>query len=158
MGNKTAHRLCQSGIASGVPGLYPPLTVILSGFFDSIGLYTQPGDQHLRLAHEWLELLGLSAEANTPFHTLSFGQQRLLLIARAMVKHPPLLILDEPLQGLDPLNRHLVKEVVSLLLQQGATQLLFVSHHVEDAPRGLTHRLAFVRTTRVTAMSRVVFE
>ena len=121
-----------------------PLTVILSGFFDSIGLYTQPGDQHLRLAHEWLDLLGLSAEANTPFHALSFGQQRLLLIARALVKHPPLLILDEPLQGLDPLNRHLVKEVVSLLLQQGATQLLFVSHHVEDAPRGLTHRLAFV--------------
>lgn len=121
-----------------------PLAVILSGFFDSIGLYTRPGDQHLRLAHAWLELLGLSAAANTPFHALSFGQQRLLLIARALVKHPPLLILDEPLQGLDPLNRHLVKEMISLLLQQGSTQLLFVSHHADDAPRGLTHRLTFI--------------
>lgn len=121
-----------------------PLAVILSGYFDSIGLYTRPGDQLVALAYRWLELVGLREEANTPFHALSFGQQRLLLIARALVKHPRLLILDEPLQGLDPLNRHLVKSVVSLLLQQSTTQLLFVSHHREDAPEGLTHRLEFV--------------
>ena len=119
------------------------LTVILSGFYDSIGLYSRPGDRQLALANQWLSLLGLGAQGALPFHSLSFGQQRLVLIARALVKHPPLLILDEPLQGLDPLNRHLVREIVVRLIGEG-TQLLFVSHHPEDAPPGLTHRLSFV--------------
>lgn len=119
------------------------LTVILSGFYDSIGLYTQPGDRQLALAGQWLILLGLGNQGTQPFHSLSFGQQRLVLIARALVKHPPLLILDEPLQGLDPLNRHLVRAMVVRLIGEG-TQLLFVSHHAEDAPPGLTHRLSFV--------------
>ncbi|MGY6036504.1 molybdate ABC transporter ATP-binding protein ModF [Aeromonas sp. AE23HZ002T15] len=118
-------------------------TVILSGFYDSIGLYARPGDRQLALANQWLALLGLKEQGGLPFHSLSFGQQRLVLIARALVKHPPLLILDEPLQGLDPLNRHLVRAMVGRLIGEG-TQLLFVSHHVEDAPPGLTHRLSFV--------------
>ena len=117
--------------------------VVLSGFYDSIGLYTHPGDRQLALADQWLALLGLKDQGALPFHALSFGQQRLVLIARALVKHPPLLILDEPLQGLDPLNRHLVREMVVRLIGEG-TQLLFVSHHPEDAPPGLTHRLSFV--------------
>ena len=121
-----------------------PLAVILSGYFDSIGLYQAPGDQRLRLAQEWLTLLGMQALAQAPFHSLSFGQQRLLLIVRALVKHPRLLILDEPLQGLDPLNRQLVRRFIECLLQAGCSQLLFVSHHPQDAPRGLTHRLSFV--------------
>jgi molybdate transport system ATP-binding protein len=75
---------------------------------------------------------------------LSWGQQRLALIVRALVKHPTLLILDEPLQGLDPLNRQLVRRFVDILISEGETQLLFVSHHAEDAPSCITHRLAFV--------------
>ncbi|WP_409422691.1 molybdate ABC transporter ATP-binding protein ModF [Pseudaeromonas sp. ZJS20] len=120
-----------------------PEAVILSGFFDSIGLYQTPGDQELALARRWLALLGLSGQAKQPFHSLSFGQQRLLLIARALVKHPPLLILDEPLQGLDAINRHLVRHWVGRLMAAGSSQLLFVSHHAEDAPAGITHRLSF---------------
>lgn len=122
-------------------------TVILSGFYDSIGLYTRPGDRQLALADQWLALLGLEGRGAQPFHSLSFGQQRLVLIARALVKHPPLLILDEPLQGLDPLNRHLVREMVARFIGAG-TQLLFVSHHPEDAPPGLSHRLSFVPNDR----------
>lgn len=72
------------------------------------------------------------------------GQQRLTLIARALVKHPALLILDEPLQGLDPLNRQLVRRWLDILIGEGETQLLFVSHHAEDAPECITHRLTFV--------------
>ncbi|MGL5285014.1 MAG: ATP-binding cassette domain-containing protein, partial [Aeromonas sp.] len=119
-------------------------TVILSGFYDSIGLYTRPGDRQTDLADEWLALIGLAGQGHQPFHSLSFGQPRLVLIARALVKHPPLLILDEPLQGLDPLNRHLVRSVLSHLIGHGETQVLFVSHHAEDAPLGLTHKLEFV--------------
>ncbi|MCL9667100.1 molybdate ABC transporter ATP-binding protein ModF [Rosenbergiella epipactidis] len=120
-------------------------TVVLSGYFDSIGLYQVPGDRHQALADQWLTLIGISAEhAHLPFHDLSWGQQRLVLIVRALVKHPQLLILDEPLQGLDGLNRQLIKQFVSMLIDQGTTQLLFVSHHAEDAPQCITHRLRFV--------------
>lgn len=121
-----------------------PRSVILSGFFDSIGVYRQPGDRQLALAEQWLALLGLERLANEPFRNLSYGQQRLLLIARAMVKHPPILILDEPLQGLDTFNRHWVKRWIDLLVAEGGTQLLFVSHHQEDAPACISHRLSFI--------------
>ncbi|CDG21989.1 putative molybdenum transport ATP-binding protein ModF [Xenorhabdus poinarii G6] len=119
--------------------------VILSGFFDSIGLYQAVSDRQQQLADEWLSLLGLSESTATgPFHDLSWGQQRLVLIARALVKHPALLILDEPLQGLDPLNRQLVLRFIDIMIAHGDTQLLFVSHHQEDAPQCITHRLRFI--------------
>jgi len=120
-----------------------PEAVILSGFYDSIGLYQPPGDRELALTRQWLARLGLAEQARRPFHSLSFGQQRLLLIARALVKPPRLLILDEPLQGLDAINRHLVRHWVADLMTRGLSQVLFVSHHIEDAPAGITHRLCF---------------
>lgn len=121
------------------------LTVVLSGFFDSIGLYETPTDRQHKLALDWLALLGMNPHsASVPFHSLSWGQQRLVLIARALVKHPTLLILDEPLQGLDPLNRQLVRRFIDILIGEGDTQLLFVSHHAQDAPACITHRLCFV--------------
>ncbi|WP_288477847.1 molybdate ABC transporter ATP-binding protein ModF [uncultured Pantoea sp.] len=120
-------------------------TVILSGFFDSIGLYQAASDRQKALAQQWLTLLGMDDRlGDAPFHSLSWGQQRLVLIARALVKHPTLLILDEPLQGLDPINRQLVRRFVDVLIGEGRTQLLFVSHHAEDAPGCITHRLSFV--------------
>ena len=119
--------------------------VILSGYFDSIGIYQAVSDKQHKLAQAWLDILGFDARtADAPFHSLSWGQQRLALIVRALVKHPTLLILDEPLQGLDPLNRQLVRRFVDVLISEGETQLLFVSHHAEDAPACITHRLEFV--------------
>ncbi|MBS0875910.1 MULTISPECIES: molybdate ABC transporter ATP-binding protein ModF [unclassified Tatumella] len=120
-------------------------TVILSGFFDSVGLYQSVSDRQNQLASEWLALLGMdNTLANAPFHSLSWGQQRLVLIVRALVKHPRILILDEPLQGLDAINRQLIRQFVTILIREGHTQLLFVSHHAEDAPECITHRLSFV--------------
>ncbi len=120
------------------------LAVIISGFFDSIGVYrTVP--EALRInAMQWLARLGLTSVAQQPFRSLSWGQQRLLLIARAMVKHPPVLILDEPLQGLDAANRILVKHFIDQLVNNSATQLLFVSHHTQDAPACITHLFEFI--------------
>jgi len=119
--------------------------VILSGYFDSIGIYQAVSDRQRKLAQQWLDILGFSAQtADAPFQSLSWGQQRLALIVRALVKHPTLLILDEPLQGLDPLNRQLIRRFVDVLISEGETQLLFVSHHANDAPDCITHRLQFV--------------
>ncbi|MFJ2973049.1 molybdate ABC transporter ATP-binding protein ModF [Kluyvera sp. NPDC087067] len=119
--------------------------VILSGYFDSIGIYQAVSDKQRKLVDEWLNILGMDARtADAPFHSLSWGQQRLALIVRALVKHPTLLILDEPLQGLDPLNRQVVRRFIDVLIGEGKTQLLFVSHHAEDAPECITHRLEFV--------------
>ena len=119
--------------------------VILSGYFDSIGIYQAVSDRQHKLVQQWLDILGIDKRtADAPFHSLSWGQQRLALIVRALVKHPTLLILDEPLQGLDPLNRQLIRRFVDVLIGEGETQLLFVSHHAEDAPACITHRLEFV--------------
>ncbi|WP_034943593.1 molybdate ABC transporter ATP-binding protein ModF [Erwinia oleae] len=118
--------------------------VILSGYFDSIGIYQAVSDRQHFLAAQWLHLLGMAQAGDAPFHALSWGQQRLVLIARALVKHPALLILDEPLQGLDPINRQLIRRFIDVLIGEGETQLLFVSHHAEDAPQCITHRLSFV--------------
>lgn len=120
------------------------LNVIISGFHDSIGLYTKPGDEEVAVAKQWIKLIGLEHRANDSFKALSFGQQRLLLIVRALVKNPPLLILDEPLQGLDAYSRALVSSFITYVMEQGHTSVLFVSHHIEDAPIGINHRLSFV--------------
>lgn len=120
------------------------LDVVLSGFFDSIGVYQQTPNALQLKAMEWLERLNLAQSAKKPFKTLSWGQQRLLLITRAMVKHPPILILDEPLQGLDGINRKLVKQFIEQLVRNSQTQLLFVSHQDSDAPNCMTHLFEFI--------------
>lgn len=108
------------------------LHVVLSGFYDSIGLYKAPSTRQVSLANQWLTLLALEHHANTGFQQLSFGDQRLILIARAMVKHPTMLILDEPCNGLDEINRLKVLSLIDLLAREGNTTLLYVNHHQED--------------------------
>ena len=116
-------------------------TVVVSGFFDSVGLYQEANPTQLQIAREWLEVVGMTALATQPFRSLSFGQQRLLLIARALVKQPPLLILDEPCQGLDGINRALVLRVIDRIVATGLTQLLYITHEPEDHLDCLTHHL-----------------
>ncbi len=116
--------------------------VIISGFYDSIGLYTKATDKQKQIADEWLALLSMSDRADTPFNKLSYGDQRLLLIARAMVKHPPLLILDEPCLGLDDMNRQLVLALIEKICAGSETSVLYVNHHPEDQIKGIDNYLA----------------
>jgi molybdate transport system ATP-binding protein len=115
--------------------------VIISGFYDSIGLYTKSTDTQKAIADEWLALLGMSERADEPFNTLSFGDQRLVLIARAMVKHPPLLILDEPCLGLDDMNRQLVLALVERICLDSETTVLYVNHREQDRVPGIDNHL-----------------
>ncbi len=106
--------------------------VIVSGFYDSIGLYQKATDNELQIADAWLQLLGLEARATDSFAALSYGEQRVVLIARAMVKHPPLLLLDEPCLGLDGANRQLVLSLIQRICDEGETTIIYVTHHEED--------------------------
>jgi len=118
------------------------LNVILSGFYDSIGLYQTASDRQQEIARQWLGLLGMSQRAGASFQQLSFGDQRLLLIARAMVKHPPLLILDEPCLGLDDMNRQLVLALIEKVCAETDTTVVYVNHHATDRIEGIDHYLA----------------
>nr|WP_252723122.1 ATP-binding cassette domain-containing protein [Tamlana agarivorans] len=106
--------------------------MILSGFYDSIGLYTFPTERQKFIAHDWLKLIGLFEVKHKDFLSLSVGQQRLVLIARAMVKHPPLLILDEPTNGLDDADAQIFSEFVNKIASESNTAILYVSHRKEE--------------------------
>ncbi|MFY0663171.1 MAG: molybdate ABC transporter ATP-binding protein ModF [Natronospirillum sp.] len=119
------------------------ITAVVSGLTDSIGVYSATGQHEAELAYQWLALLGLEARAKDTFRDLSTGEQRLVLIARALIKQPPLLILDEPTQGLDDMNRFLVLAAVERILANGPTTLLFVSHRADESPALIRRNLCF---------------
>jgi len=108
------------------------LTVVLSGFYDSIGLYTKPENYQIDIARQWLNMVGLLDHQQTLFKELSYGEQRLALIVRALVKSPYLLILDEPTQGLDEINRHRILNFLEVLVAQKHSTLLLVSHRKDE--------------------------
>lgn len=113
-----------------VPG--SALHIVLSGFFDTIGLYDAVEPSQTRHARTWLALVGLAGREDTPFKQLSYGEQRLALIARALVKQPLLLILDEPTQGLDDINRARVRYFLEHLAHQHRTTVLMASHRQDE--------------------------
>ena len=118
------------------------LHTVISGFFDSIGLYQPPTDEQKNIAMQWLQLLGLDNKQSTPFTQFSYGDQRMLLIARAMVKHPTLLILDEPCLGLDEANRLRVLMLIEKICEASESTVIYVNHHREDRIKGIDHYLA----------------
>ena len=117
---------------------------IVSGLFDSIGVYEKVSPLQKALADRWLSYLGLADKADRPLRRLSYGEQRLLLIARGLIKHPPLLILDEPCQGLDDHNRMKVLNLLGEFAAQSESTLLYVTHHQEDRIDGISRHLQFV--------------
>ena len=119
------------------------LKVVLSGFFDTIGYYQIASETQKKTALNWLNFLEINELAEQDYTRLSYGQQRLILIARAMVKSPPLLILDEPCQGLDSTNRNRVLELIDHIGLNSATQILYVTHSATDQLNCLSHELRF---------------
>jgi molybdate transport system ATP-binding protein len=119
----------------------PADDVICSGFFDSVGLYQSCTEEQHRVAREWLALLNMENVSRKRFDHLSHGQQRLILLARAMVKSPLLMILDEPCEGLDYANRRKVLDFIEYIGGQTATDLIYVTHHKDEMPSCITHAL-----------------
>jgi molybdate transport system ATP-binding protein len=105
-----------------------------------VGLYRRANAHQHQAAHAWIARLGLMHLQERRFDLLSYGERRLVLLARAMVKAPELLVLDEPCQGLDPGNRRLVLERIDAIVSQTAAQLLYVTHFADEIPACITHR------------------
>ncbi|WP_297089599.1 ATP-binding cassette domain-containing protein [uncultured Draconibacterium sp.] len=107
------------------------MQMVISGFHDSIGLYQRPSEGELTAARRWLDLIHLSDYANRPFIELTQVQRRMVLIARAMIKHPPLLILDEPSTGLDDQSAALLSALINKIASESQSAILYVSHRLE---------------------------
>jgi len=105
--------------------------MVISGFFDSVGLYIHPSDGQVQIAREWLKLIRMYKDKQQPFRMFPEGKQRMILIARAMVKHPPLLILDEPTAGLDDEMAALFTALINKIAAESNTTILYVSHKQE---------------------------
>ena len=116
------------------------LDLVASGRHASIGLNDAVDAQDLRTAKLWLGYFHLGAVAQRRPRELSYGQMRRALFARAMAAAPRLLLLDEPMTGLDTQQRHLMRELLSGLMARGITLVVAV-HHAEDLPAGITHAL-----------------
>ena len=119
----------------------PAIQIVASGLKDTIGLYVRPNDEEKEQCRKWLSAFGIGHLADRKFLEMSSGEQRLVLLARAFVKEPDLLILDEPLHGLDDENRRMVKDMVDRYCQDPTVTLIYVTHYQEELPRCIDHSI-----------------
>jgi molybdate transport system ATP-binding protein len=116
-------------------------TVIASGLFDTIGLFRTLDTEQEAAVERWIRLLSLQAFRNRRLAQLSTGQQRMVLLARALIKNPPMLILDEPCQGLDDQQTSDLRDIVTSLCETFGTTLIYVSHYQQELPACIDHWL-----------------
>ncbi|NIQ03386.1 MAG: ATP-binding cassette domain-containing protein [Nitrospinaceae bacterium] len=114
--------------------------VVASGFFSSVGLYESVSADQKKTALEWMDFLGIATLADKGFHRLSYGEARRVLLARALVHRPRLLVLDEPCAGLDLPTREIFLKTLEKLSSTD-TQLIYVTHHVDEIGPALSHVL-----------------
>ncbi len=125
----------------------PAVDVVASGLQDSVGLYVHPRPEQRAACEWWMDIFGIAGLKDRTFLKLSSGEQRLCLLARAFVKDPELLVLDEPLHGLDDRNRQLTREIISAFCRRKDKTMVMVTHYPEELPDIITHNL-FLRKGR----------
>ena len=123
----------------------PAVRIVASGLKDSVGLYVKPTEEEYGICRFWMNIFGLKGLEERTFLKLSSGEQRLVLLARAFVKDPELLILDEPLHGLDNRNRRLVKDVIETFCRRRNKTMIMVTHYQEELPECITHKIFLKR-------------
>ena len=112
----------------------PCKKVVASGLFDTQGLFRQCSDAQYQKAQQIMDTFGIGHLAERPFLQTSDGEQRLVLLARTMIKNPDLLILDEPLHGLDAVNKARAKQLINQYAAQPERTLILVTHEPENVP------------------------
>ncbi|MEM7231765.1 MAG: ATP-binding cassette domain-containing protein [Planctomycetota bacterium] len=121
------------------------LSVVCAGLFDSIGLWQEPSEGQLERAEAWLKRMGLARASDLLFHELSEGERQLVLLARALIKEPELLVLDEPCQALDAHNRRRFLDVLNRVLNRTRATLIYITHDRDEVPANATHGLVLRR-------------
>ena len=123
----------------------PAIQIVASGLKDTVGLYVRPTETEKEQCRKWLDRFGIGHLAERPFLQMSSGEQRLILLARAFVKEPDLLILDEPLHGLDDYNRRMVKDIVDDYCKNPQVTLIYVTHYQNELPKCIDHSIFLER-------------
>lgn len=119
----------------------PAIDIVASGLHDSVGLYKRPRPEQMDTCLFWMKVFGIEQLKDRMFLTLSSGEQRLCLLARAFVKDPALIILDEPLHGLDTYRRNLVRSVIGEFCKRESKTLIMVTHYIEELPGNISKSL-----------------
>ncbi|MDD2962204.1 MAG: ATP-binding cassette domain-containing protein [Muribaculaceae bacterium] len=109
-------------------------SVVASGLSNFTGCFRQPKEAELDTVNCWLQALGISELSQRRFNTLSSGEQRLVLLARTFIKNAPLLILDEPLHGLDSARKKLIAQLIMRRTQYEKSSLIYVTHYKDEIP------------------------
>jgi len=131
-----------SALEEDLPQDQPVIDVLLTGYFSTLRLFDEPPPQIIRRAKRLLKLMGLQGREGQVFRTLSTGEKRKVLIARAVIKKPRILILDEVCAGLDPVARkEYLESVQQLIRMERSITVLFVTHHLEEIFPEITHVL-----------------
>ena len=126
----------------------PAIRIVASGLTDSVGLYVKPKEEDMDQCRFWMKVFGLEGLEDRGFLKLSSGEQRLVLLARAFVKDPELLILDEPLHGLDNRNHRLVKDIIEAFCKRKNKTMIMVTHYKEELPACIDHSIFLKRHTK----------
>ncbi len=117
------------------------LEVVLSGYFDTPGLYSKATSEQINYAKQVLESVNLSEFANTDYISVANGVQRSILLVRALIKNPPLLIFDEPCQGMSESQSHFFVQMIDKLFNGTNHTIIYITHRTDEMPKCLTNRL-----------------
>lgn len=131
------HRSYQKNISA--------LEVVASGLFDTVGLYMHPDEKQLEQSLYWMRIFEISNLAHRSYLKLSSGEQRMCLVARAFVKDPELLILDEPMHGLDIKKMNQILKIIDIFTSRPRKTLLMVSHYLSEFPTCISHKLELIK-------------
>ena len=119
----------------------PALSIVASGLKDTVGLYARATDEDKQQCLKWMQRFGIEQLAQRAFTQLSSGEQRLILVCRAFVKNPDLLIFDEPMHGLDMPRQQLVKDIINDYCSDPQKTLIMVTHYDEELPSCINRHL-----------------